>query len=172
MIGTKDGSARPVRLGDIAIFSVHCLMCNCTKRRSASMASRIICWWACVLCTARNLRLVESTLGGAKLCRRDRARGCAPQPDFGLADETLFWLATRMARLPELLLLPRNGPPLWNLSNCSGPQPPARILGELRQSKDRSLNHGTHSQVLELTGYDAALAAEFLGDASWRISKN
>ncbi|MGD9723078.1 MAG: UvrD-helicase domain-containing protein [Pirellulales bacterium] len=89
--------------------------------------------------------------------------GALRSPLFALADETLFWLAQHPAGLAAGLFaaeLPRE------LSAEERPKVlrAARTLSELRDTKDRLRISELIERAMALTGYDAVLLAEFLGE--------
>ncbi len=88
--------------------------------------------------------------------------GALRSPMFGLLDETLFWLAQQPGGLWHAL---------WNQSfpaDVTGQQRralefAAATLQQLRQIKDRLGIADLLRQLIDRTGYDAVLLAEFLG---------
>ncbi|MGL4511998.1 MAG: UvrD-helicase domain-containing protein [Lacipirellulaceae bacterium] len=88
--------------------------------------------------------------------------GALRSPLFGLADESLFWLARRGGVSRALL----QGEPPAELSPTQRQRVLAarRVIGELRGAKDRVGAATLLARGIELTGYDATLEAEFLGE--------
>ena len=89
--------------------------------------------------------------------------GALRSPLFALQDETLYWLVERHGSLNAGLLAEE-------LPSQLVPQERAKVeraaatLRQLRESKDRMLVSPLLNEALELTGYDAALLCEFLGE--------
>ncbi len=88
--------------------------------------------------------------------------GVLRSPMFALTDETLFWLA----RDPEGLVAGLNSEPLpaeIGADQRRRAEFAAQTLQRLRRSKDRLSITGLLNEALALTGYDATLLAEFMG---------
>jgi len=165
LIGTKDGSARPVRLGDIAILfrSLPNVQLYEEALREHGIPYYLVGGHAFyaqqeIYDLLNLLSAVQSSADEIALA------GALRSPIFGLADETLFWLARENGSLAGAFAPAAKWPAALELEQLHRAQQAARILGELRQSKDRVSITELIRQVLELTGYDAALAAEFLGE--------
>jgi ATP-dependent helicase/nuclease subunit A len=87
--------------------------------------------------------------------------GALRSPLFGLADETLFWLARRGG--VSRALMHGEVPAEIEAPQRDRALAARRILGELRTLKDRVGAATLLLRAIELTGYDAALETEFLG---------
>jgi ATP-dependent helicase/nuclease subunit A len=89
--------------------------------------------------------------------------GVLRSPMFALTDETLFWLAQHSQGLSAGLFvdpLPRE----LNEADRHRAQFAAATLQHLRERKDRFSITALLNEALALTGYDAALLAEFMGE--------
>ena len=89
--------------------------------------------------------------------------GVLRSPIFSLSDETLFWLAQQRGSLNDSLFA-GSLPPRLSDKEKQKVQRAAEILSELRQSKDRLRVAELLNLAIALTGYDAALLCEFLGE--------
>ncbi|MBI2824094.1 MAG: UvrD-helicase domain-containing protein [Planctomycetia bacterium] len=89
--------------------------------------------------------------------------GVLRSPYFSLADSTLFWLA-RHDRGLAAGLFAETLPPELDEPERRKAAFAARTLAHLRARKDRLPIAGLISEALALTGYDAILLAEFLGE--------
>lgn len=103
------------------------------------------------------LRSVASPADGLSLA------GVLRSPFFSLADETLYWLAQHADGLPGGLLSAGAKAPL-DVAERQKVQFASKTLSYLRGIKDRVPVAELINQALDLTGYDAALLAEFLGE--------
>ncbi len=89
--------------------------------------------------------------------------GVLRSPFFSLADETIFWLAQHPAGIPGGLFskaFPETMSPAEQRQAAFA----ARTLAHLRACKDRLRISELIELVLSLTGYDAVLLNEFLGE--------
>ncbi len=89
--------------------------------------------------------------------------GVLRSPIFALTDETLFWLAQHSRGLAAGLFddqLPRE----LDAKQLSRVQFAAATLRHLRDRKDRISITELLNEALAITGYDAALLAEFMGE--------
>jgi ATP-dependent helicase/nuclease subunit A len=89
--------------------------------------------------------------------------GVLRSPFFGLADETLFWLREHACTLNEGLLAERLPVELSDEERANVSAAAAAIR-HLRAIKDRVQIADVMNEAIALTGYDAVLLAEFLGE--------
>lgn len=89
--------------------------------------------------------------------------GALRSPLFNLSDEALFWLAQHPSGLREGLFAERY-PPGMEEEQQHRARRAATILADLRASKDRTNVAALVNRAVALTGYDAALLGEFLGE--------
>ncbi len=89
--------------------------------------------------------------------------GALRSPLFSLQDETLYWLVERNGSL-NAGLLAEELPPQLAPEERTKVERAAATLRRLRADKDRLLVAQLLNEALELTGYDAALLCEFLGE--------
>ncbi len=89
--------------------------------------------------------------------------GALRSPLFSLADETLFWLVQSAGSLNAALDAARP-PEVLSALEAAKVRRAAETLSRLRVEKDRLLVADLLSLALELTGYDAVLLTEFLGE--------
>ncbi|MDX1965134.1 MAG: UvrD-helicase domain-containing protein [Pirellulales bacterium] len=89
--------------------------------------------------------------------------GALRSPLFGLADATLFWLRHSGGSLAEGLFHPRL-PDNWDPRETAQVRHAANTLARLRAVKDRLPIADLVQLALDLTGYEATLLAEFLGE--------
>ncbi len=89
--------------------------------------------------------------------------GALRSPLFSLADETLYWLVNESGSL-HAGLFAESLPPELTEGERSKVAHAARVIHELRQTKDRLLIAELLTLAVELTGYDAVLLTEFLGE--------
>ena len=89
--------------------------------------------------------------------------GVLRSPFFSLTDETIFWLADRPGGLSAGLFAGAATPNL-DASQQQAVRFAADTLRELRAEKDRLTITALINRALALTGYDAALVAEFMGE--------
>lgn len=89
--------------------------------------------------------------------------GTLRSPIFALTDETLFWLVKQHGSLNRGLSA---SSPIKGLTavEAAKVQTAAATMQELRSLKDEMLVEELLSRALELTGYDATLLCEFLGE--------
>lgn len=165
LIGNKDGSARPVRLGDIAILfrSLPNVQLYEEALREHGIPYYLVGGHAFyaqqeIYDLLNLLSAIQSSADEIALA------GALRSPIFGLTDETLFWLARENGSLAGAFATQAKWPASLEAEQLQRAQQAARILAELRQSKDRLPITELIRHVLEMTGYDAALAAEFLGE--------
>jgi ATP-dependent helicase/nuclease subunit A len=165
LIGNKDGTARPLRLGDIAILfrSLPNVQLYEEALREHGIPYYLVGGHAFyaqqeIYDLLNLLSAVQSSADEIALA------GALRSPIFGLADETLFWLARDNGSLAGAFAPEAKWPTTLEKEQLQRAQQAARILAELRQLKDRLPITDLIRNVLEKTGYDAALAAEFLGE--------
>ena len=103
------------------------------------------------------LRAVESP------CDEVSLAGALRSPMFGLWDETLFWLARHGQGL-QAGLMAEHLPGEITGDQRRRAEFAAATLGQLRAMKDRVPIARLIREVLDRTGYDAVLLAEFLGE--------
>lgn len=89
--------------------------------------------------------------------------GVLRSPFFSLADETLFWLAQHPGGLAGGLFA-RQQPDVHDAEQSQRAQSAAKTLRALRNLKDRVPIASLIQEALALTGYDAVLLSEFLGE--------
>jgi ATP-dependent helicase/nuclease subunit A len=89
--------------------------------------------------------------------------GVLRSPFFSLADETLFWLAQSPGGLSQGLFSDQP-PPQLEQQQREAVLFAADTIQQLRALKDRLLITDLINRALALTGYDAALVAEFMGE--------
>jgi ATP-dependent helicase/nuclease subunit A len=89
--------------------------------------------------------------------------GVLRSPFFSLADETLFWLAQSPGGLSEGLFAEALSPQI-DENERETVVFAAQTLKRLRAEKDRLSITGLINRALSLTGYDASLVAEFMGE--------
>jgi ATP-dependent helicase/nuclease subunit A len=89
--------------------------------------------------------------------------GALRSPFFSLADETLYWLVERHGSLNGGLRAAKL-PQELSLAEAAKVRRAAATLQRLRDEKDTLLAADLLALALELTGYDAVLLAEFLGE--------
>jgi ATP-dependent helicase/nuclease subunit A len=163
LVVDRDGTPRPLRLGDIAVllrtlsdaqvyeeaFRDHGLDYYLAGGHAFYSQQE-------VYDILNLLRAVASVVDEIALA------GALRSPLFSLADETLFWLVEKHGSLNAALAA--SAPP-GNLS----PTEAAKVrrasdtMARLRVEKDRLLVAELLTLALELTGYDAILLTEFLG---------
>ena len=89
--------------------------------------------------------------------------GALRSPLFSLEDETLLWLVQKCSSLQQALNAQR-----WPAELSPAEQAKvaraARVIEQLRREKDRLLVADLLTLAIELTGYDAVLLSEFLGE--------
>ncbi len=165
LIGNKDGTARPVQLGDIAILfrSLPNVQLYEEALREHGIPYYLVGGHAFyaqqeIYDLLNLLSAVQSSADEIALA------GVLRSPIFGLTDETLFWLARENGSLEGAFTLEVKWPKTIDASQLEHAKQAACILAELRQFKDRLPITDLIRRVLDLTGYDAALAAEFLGE--------
>jgi ATP-dependent helicase/nuclease subunit A len=165
LIGNKDGTARPVRLGDIAILfrSLPNVQLYEEAMREYGIPYYLVGGHAFyaqqeIYDLLNLLSAVQSSADEIALA------GALRSPIFALTDETLFWLARENGTLAGAFAPEAKGPTAIEKEQLTRAQDAARILAELRRLKDRLPITELIRHVLEMTGYDAALAAEFLGE--------
>lgn len=99
----------------------------------------------------------------ASECDELSLAGVLRSPFFSLADETLFWLATRHGSLERGLFAEGQ-----TANIPAGEQAKvhraAQVIGDLREHKDRWSVPQLLSFAFEQTGFDAVLLAEFMGE--------
>jgi ATP-dependent helicase/nuclease subunit A len=89
--------------------------------------------------------------------------GALRSPLFNLSDEALFWLSLHPSGLRAGLFADRF-PAGMESEQRRRAKRAAEVLAELRACKDRLPVAGVVERAIALTGYDAALLAEFLGE--------
>ncbi|QGJ72273.1 Hypothetical protein PBC10988_39910 [Planctomycetales bacterium 10988] len=91
--------------------------------------------------------------------------GVLRSPFFNLEDETLFWLA-RQGSLEQGMTMAANGELPDGVSSQQQERVlfAAKTLASLRKNKDRYRMAPLIQMALEMTGYDAALVTEFMGE--------
>lgn len=89
--------------------------------------------------------------------------GALRSPLFNLSDEALFWLAQHAGSLRAGLFAERY-PAGMEEEQRRRAHRAAKILAELRAVKDRTSVAALVNRAVALTGYDAALLGEFLGE--------
>lgn len=89
--------------------------------------------------------------------------GALRSPFFSLSDDLLYWLAQHPAGLAAGLF-DNTYRPRIDQEQRRRKQRAAEVLGELRSKKDRISITSLIQEALRLTGFDAALLAEFLGE--------
>ncbi|HZZ29247.1 MAG TPA: UvrD-helicase domain-containing protein [Pirellulales bacterium] len=89
--------------------------------------------------------------------------GVLRSPMFGLTDETLFWLAQHSQGLAAGLFAER-WPQELDEAQQRRAKFAAQTLDHLRSRKDRLPIAALLNEAFALTGYDAALVAEFMGE--------
>ena len=168
LVADKEGQARPVKPGDIALLfrALSNVALYEDALRSAGLDYYLVGGHAFyaqqeVFDITNLLRSIASPCDDIALA------GVLRSPLFGLSDESLFWLAEK------------GGPHLARLNRgLFAPQPPSEIdpqqrgrvvhakgvLGELREMKDRCGAAKLLRCALDKTDYEAALLAEFLGE--------
>jgi len=102
------------------------------------------------------LRAVASTADELSLA------GVLRSPFFALQDETLYWLVEQHGSLNAALLA--EPPSQLSEEERSKVERAATTLLKLREAKDWLLVAQLLNKALELTGYDAALLCDFLGE--------
>lgn len=102
------------------------------------------------------LRTLESETDEVSLA------GALRSPFFSLADETLFWLAEEGQTLAAGLMA-ESLPAALDEQQCRRARFASETIAQLRSMKDRVGIAELIQEALALTGYDAALVAEFLG---------
>lgn len=165
LIGTKDGGARPLQWGDIAILfrSLPNVQLYEEALREHGIPYYLVGGHAFyaqqeIYDLLNLLSAVQSSADEIALA------GALRSPIFGLTDETLFWLARDNGSLEGAFTPEAKWPKTIEASQLERAKQAARIMAELRQLKDRLPITDLIRRVLEMTGYDAALAAEFLGE--------
>ena len=165
LIGQKDGTARPVQLGDIAILfrSLPNVQLYEEALREHGIPYYLVGGHAFyaqqeIYDLLNLLSAVQSSADEIALA------GALRSPIFGLADETLFWLVRENESLEGAFTPEAKSSKSIEASQQARAKQAARILAELRQLKDRLPITELIRRVLDMTGYDAALAAEFLGE--------
>jgi ATP-dependent helicase/nuclease subunit A len=88
--------------------------------------------------------------------------GALRSPLFSLADETLFWLIESAGSL-NAAIDAEQPPPVLSKEEAAKVRRASATLQRLRVEKDRLLIADLLKLSLELTGYDAVLLTEFLG---------
>ncbi len=89
--------------------------------------------------------------------------GALRSPFFSVEDETLFWLVYRFGSL-HAALAASSLPQEISSAEKDKVIHAARTIGELRSRKDQLLVAELLTHAIELTGYDAVLRSEFLGE--------
>lgn len=89
--------------------------------------------------------------------------GALRSPFFSLSDDTLYWLGQHHAGLAAGLFDTKYRPPI-DEEQQRRKERAAGVLLELRSKKDRIAITALIQEALRLTGFDAALLAEFLGE--------
>jgi ATP-dependent helicase/nuclease subunit A len=89
--------------------------------------------------------------------------GVLRSPMFALTDETLFWLAQHPQGISAGLFADRL-PPELNDEDRGRAKFATATLQQLRKCKDRVSITALLNEALKLTGYDAVLLAEFMGE--------
>jgi ATP-dependent helicase/nuclease subunit A len=89
--------------------------------------------------------------------------GALRSPLFALDDETLYWLAQHPQGLAAGLFA-ESLPHELNARQRSRASTAASQLRALREAKDRLSISGLLNKAMSLTGYDAAILAEFMGE--------
>lgn len=89
--------------------------------------------------------------------------GALRSPLFSLQDETLFWLVQLHGSL-QAALHAKTYPTTISEQETRKIQRVQRVVAELRNSKDHMLVAELLSKAIELTGFDAVLLGEFLGE--------
>ncbi len=89
--------------------------------------------------------------------------GALRSPFFALSDETIFWLS-RHPKGVAAGLLDEARPAQLNAPQTERVNFAAQVLQQLRAKKDRICVAELIQAALDLTGYDAVLLAEFLGE--------
>jgi len=107
--------------------------------------------------------LVHVLAAIASPCDQLHLAGALRSPFFALTDETLFWLSRHEHGLAGGLFASRM-PPGVPAAERSRVVLAARTLTMLRRDKDRVPIARLIHRLLETTGYDAVLLAEFMGE--------
>ena len=89
--------------------------------------------------------------------------GALRSPIFALQDETLFWLVRESGCLNQALQTARL-PKQLSDDESAKVSIASKVLDELRSQKDHLLVAELLKRALELTGYDATVLCEFLGE--------
>lgn len=100
----------------------------------------------------------------ASECDEISLAGVLRSPFFSLCDESLLWLVAHGGGLASGLFATELPPTITDPEEQARVVAARRILGELRQQKDRLSVPELLELAFERTGYDAALLAEFMGD--------
>jgi ATP-dependent helicase/nuclease subunit A len=164
LIVDDDGTPRPVKLGDIVILfrALSDVQYYEKALEAAGIDYYLVGGHAFysqqeVFDVLNLLRAVNSACDDVSLA------GVLRSPFFSLADETLFWLAERHGSLNAAL---RAEQPPHELSHEEQAKVrfAAATIRELRRLKDIVSPAVLLQTALDLTGYDAVLLAEFLGE--------
>jgi ATP-dependent helicase/nuclease subunit A len=89
--------------------------------------------------------------------------GALRSPLFALTDETLFWLVSHAGSL-NAAIFGESLPEELSADDRAKVIRAGNVLNQLRLLKDKLLVSELLTKAIELTGYDAVLLAEFLGD--------
>ncbi|MEX0585954.1 MAG: UvrD-helicase domain-containing protein, partial [Pirellulales bacterium] len=156
--------ARPAKPGDVAVLfrALSNIECYEAALREAGIDYYLVGGRAFyskqeVFDLVNLLRSVVSAADAVSLA------GALRSPMFGLADETLYWLSEQPGGLAVGLFAERL-PDALDSRERAAARRAARTLGELRALKDRLSITELINRALALTGYDATLLGEFLGE--------
>jgi len=92
--------------------------------------------------------------------------GVLRSPMFALTDETLFWLVEQSGSLNGSLFADSLPDQLSTIERAKTLRA-ANAINHLRQQKDQRLVAELLGEAIALTGYDATLLTEFLGERKW-----
>ncbi|MDZ4819090.1 MAG: UvrD-helicase domain-containing protein [Planctomycetota bacterium] len=160
----RNGIARPVRPGDIAILfrALSDVACYEEALRSAGIDYYLVGGHAFyaqqeIFDLLNLLRSLASRADEVSLA------GVLRSPFFSLTDETLFWLSRSPGGLGAGLFASQLSDDIES-EQRKRVKFAAQTLRELRENKDRLPIAGLINLALTRTGYDAALLSEFLGE--------
>ncbi len=164
LIAQKDGSSQPVKAGDIAILfrALSNVQFYEEALRSYDIDYYLVGGHAFYAQQEIYdlLNLLRALAGPAD---EISLAGVLRSPFFSLADETLFWLVQQGGSLSAGFDSGRF-PTEVSAEQQARLRFARQVLNELRKKKDRMPVAALVNEAISLTGYDAALLGEFLGE--------